>query len=191
MGVRSMQNIPWLDANQKYGKLLTPDIKIYRQYFEELVRMVGIQVVYYAPRPGKHYTTYTEIKENFQPPEIVGTIFEEHPNQKSMKKMGWISELQDSASVIHVSYNLHDLQKGALFAIPSGLDNASGRLFRVEELQNSIVYPASIACLIVPEYENVLPDSKMDMHDTNFNLLSDDGEDDWMHGDAPLEGGVL
>ena len=186
-----MQNIPWLDANDKYGKLLTSDIKIFRKYFDEAVKLLGIQVVYYAPRPGKHYTTYTEIKENFQSPEVVGVMFEDHPNQKSMKAMGWISELQESASLIHVPYDLHDIQKGALFAIPSGLDKATGRLFRVEELQNGMIYPASITCLIVPEYEDVLPNSKMDVHNTNFNLLADDGEDDWMHGDQPLEGGVL
>ena len=173
-----MLNTPILDASNKYGVLLTPDIKIYRDYFEELVRLIGIQVVYYAPRPGKHYTVYTEIRDNYQEPEVIGTIFEEHPNQKSMKKMGWASELQDGASLIHVSYDLHDIQKGALFAIPSGLDNTKGRLFRVEELQNSMVYPASIACLIVPEWEDTLPISKMDHTHSNFNLLSDEGDEE-------------
>lgn len=182
-----MLNTPILDAQNKYGVLLTPDIKIYRQYFDEAVRLLGIQVVYYAPRPGKHYTNYTEIKTNFQEPEVIGVIFEDHPNQRSMKKMGWVSELQENASLIHVPYDLHDVQAGALFAVPSGLDHTSGRLFRVVELQNSMVYPASIACLIVPEYDNILPSSKQDVSHTDFNLLADDGEDTWMHGDAPLE----
>lgn len=168
-----MDQIPWLDANEKYGKLLTSDIKIFRNYFNEMVRLLGIQVVYYAPRPDKHYTNYTELKENFQPPEVIGVIFEDHPNQKSMRKMGWVSELQEEASLIHVPYDLHDVQRGALFAIPSGLDKATGRLFRVEELQNGIVYPASITCLIVPEYENTLPSSKIDVTHTDFNLLAD------------------
>ncbi len=159
----------------KYGFLLSPDIKIYRKYFEEMVKLMGIQVVYYAPRPGKRYTTYDEVKDNYQQPEVVGVIFEDHPDQKSMKKMGWAAELQESSSLIHVPYDLHDIQKDALFAIPSGLDHTKGRLFRVTQLTNTMVYPASIACEIVPEYENTLPSSKIvDQTHYDFNLLREE-----------------
>ena len=54
--------------------------------------------------------------------------------------------------MIHVPYDLHDLQVGALFIVPSGLDKAEGRVFRVISMQNIMVYPASIACEIAPEY---------------------------------------
>lgn len=52
----------------KYGILLSPDIKLYRSYFEEMTRMIGIQVFYRAPKPGKTYTTYTEIIDNYFDP---------------------------------------------------------------------------------------------------------------------------
>ena len=76
-----------MQPDNKYGLLLSPDIKIHRKYFEEMVKLMGIQVVYYAPRPGKRYTTYDEVKDNYQAPEVVGVIFDEHPDQKSMKKL--------------------------------------------------------------------------------------------------------
>ena len=166
-----------LKDQDKYGTLLSPDIKIYRKYFEEMVSLIGIKVVYFAPRPGKHYTLQTEIKTNFQDPEVVGVIFDEYPSQKSMKKMGWVSELQEGSSLISVPYDLHDIQVGALFAIPSGLDHTSGRLFRVTQLTNTMVYPASITCEIVPEYENTLPSSKLiDQTHQDFNLLRQEGD---------------
>lgn len=47
-------------SENRYGQLLTPDIKIHRKYFEELVKLYGIQVIYLAPRKDKHWTTHAE-----------------------------------------------------------------------------------------------------------------------------------
>lgn len=138
--------------NQKYGKLLTPDIKIHRQYFREMIKLLGIRVLYRAPKPGKTYTTYREIDASYENPIMIGCIFDEHPTQQTLKKIGWVSELNENSSFIHVDYDLEGLQQGALFIVPSGLDDGKGRLFRVVKMVNEIVYPSSITCEIVPEY---------------------------------------
>ena len=162
-----------MNNESRYGLLLQPSIKLHRNYFKEMVKLLGIQVIYRAPRRDKHYTTFTEIESNYEYPITIGCIFEEHPNQQTLKKMGWISELQENASIIHVDYDLPNLQQGALFIIPSGLDNGQGRLFRVTRLTNSIVYPASITCEIVPEYENTFSDNEQSYKHTSFNLLKE------------------
>lgn len=162
-----------MEIDNKYGLLLQPSIKLHRQYFREMVKLLGIQVIYRAPRKDKHYTTYTEIESNYEAPMMVGCIFEEHPNQQTLKKLNWVSELQENASLIHVDYDLPGLQQGALFIIPSGLDNNQGRLFRVSRLTNSIVYPSSITCEIVPEYENTFSDNQKDYNHSSFNLLKE------------------
>ena len=77
-----------------YGLLLTPDIKLHRKYFEEMTKLIGIKVAYRAPKPDKHYTTYAEIESNYAEPVLVGCIFDEHPTQQTLKKMGWVAELQ-------------------------------------------------------------------------------------------------
>jgi hypothetical protein len=69
--------------------------------------------------------------------------------------MGWVAELQEGSSIIHVPYDLPGLQVGALFEVPSGLDQAKPRTFRVISLQNIMIYPASIACEIALEYASV------------------------------------
>lgn len=162
---------------QKYGILLNQDIKLYRIWFKQMCHLQGIKVIYRAPKQGKTYTSFTEISSNYQQPEVVGCIFEEHPTQKTMKKLGWDSELQTEESIISVPYDLHDIQVGALFIIPSGLDNTKGRLFRVTELSVGIVYPASITCKLVPEWEDAYTPTQNEFKHTSFNLLnSEEGE---------------
>lgn len=149
-------------------------MKIHRGYFDEMVRLIGIKVFYRAPMPNKHYTNYTEIESNYYDPIEVGCIFDEHPTQQTLKKMGWVSELQESSSIIHVPYDLPAVQQGALFFIPSGLDGAPARLFRVVKLMNSIIYPASISCEIVPEFEDTFKPEQYDYTHRDFNLLTEE-----------------
>ena len=164
--------------NSKYGSLLTPDIKLHRHYFNEMVKLHGINVIYRSLKPGMKWTTYGEVDANYNKPELLGCLFDEHPTQQTLKKIGWVSELQESASIIHVPYDLPAIQQGALFFIPGGLDNSPSRLFRVTKLMNSIVYPASISCEIVPEFENTFSPAQYDYTHSSFNVLS--GEDDYL-----------
>lgn len=158
-----------------YGLLLNKqDILLQRSYFNELVTMIGVNVKHRAPRPDKHYTTYAEIQGNYFEPEQVGCIFVEHVDQKTMKKLGWNAELDTSAAIISVPYDLNGLQKGSLFYIPSAFDNTSDRLFRVTELSSIMIYPASITCQLVPEYDNTFSQNLFDHKRNSFNLLRDE-----------------
>lgn len=158
----------------RYGTLLNADIKLHRQWFKEFVRLHGINVIYRAVKEGKKYTNYAELDTNFESPLLEGCIFDEHPTQQTLKKMGWMSELQESSSIIHVRYDLPGIQQGCLFIIPSGLDNAKGRLFRVVKLTNGIVYPATITCELVPEYESTFDESNHNHDYSSFNLLEEE-----------------
>ena len=167
-----------MNESPKYGTLLTPDIKLHRQYFREMVKLLGIYVIYRSPKPDKTWTTYGEIESNYNPPILTGCIFDEHPTYQTLKKMGWMSELQDGSSIIHVDYDLDNLQQGSLFIIPSGLDKAKGRLFRVVRLTNSIIYPASVSCEIVPEYEDTfVPEDSYDYSNETFTLLNEEKDE--------------
>ena len=166
-----------MNETDKYGFLLTPDIKLHRQYFRELVKLQGIHVLYRAPLPDKHWTTYAEIDSNYAKPILVGCIFVEHPNQQTMKKIGWVAELQENSSLIQVDYDLCALQVGALFIVPSGLDHAKGRLFKVVRMENSMVYPSSIICEIVPEYEDTFDNEDYNFENSDFNLLNEEDDD--------------
>jgi len=156
------------------------DIKLHRQYFNELVKLMGIQVLYRPIKPNcKDYNSYGELDAKYDAPLLVGCIFEEHPPQKTMRKLGWNSEQQESSSLIHLPYDLERLQKGNLVIVPSGIDNAQGRVFKILSMSNIIVYPASIACEIAPVYESEFEKSQRDYSNSNFNLLAvEEGDDD-------------
>lgn len=162
-----------------YGLLINKDIKLHRFYFKEMVKLLGINCQYRAPMSNKQFNGMGDLESDYYPEETVGCIFQEHPDQKTLKKMGWVAELQESSSIIHVPYDLKGLEVGALFTIPSGLDNAAPRTFRVISMQNIMIYPASIACEIAPEYatsdEKVLT---QDFSKNNFTVLVDHEEDD-------------
>ena len=169
-----------MSENRKdYGILLTPEIKLHRKYFLEMAKLLGIQFIYKAPLPGKTFDKHGDLNANYYPGQVVFGIFQDHPDQKTLKKMGWVAELQENSSIIHVPYDLPNLQVGALFIIPSGLDKAEGRVFRVISMQNIMVYPPSIACEIAPEYEGVdEPILHEDFTQSTTTLLIDNEEDD-------------
>ena len=168
--------------NDKYGILLNDNTKLHRRYFHEMLSLIGIQVIYRAPYEGKQYTTYGEIDTNYEEPILVGCLFYDHPDQKTLRKLGWVSELQENSSLIEVEYDLPNLQQGSLFIIPSGLDDGNARIFKVVNIKNSIVYPASVTCEIVPEFENTMnKETDLDYSHSSFNLLNrEDGELDYI-----------
>jgi hypothetical protein len=160
-------------SESQYGLLIKQkDILLQRKYFEELVSMLGVKVIHRAPRPSKHYTTYSEIESNYYEPTAVGCIFDEHPNQRTMKKLGWNSELSENASIISVPYDLDGLQQGSLFIIPSAFDNTKGKLFRVVEITGIMIYPCSLTCKLVPEFENIFTKDHFNHKHDSFNLLN-------------------
>ncbi len=142
------------DIVTDYGLLINKDIKLHRAWFKQMIALHGINCKYRAPLPNKEYDNHGDLITGYRPEITVGCLFEEHPTQKSLKKAGWVAELQEGASIIHVPYDLPGLQTGALFEVPSGIDNGKGRVFRVISLSNIMIYPASISCEIALEYES-------------------------------------
>ena len=168
------------DIKTNYGILINDNIKLYRTWFKQMTALHGVNCKYRAPLKNKEYDCYGDLQTGYKPEILVGCLFEEHPNQKSLQKAGWVAELQEGSSIIHVPYDLPDLQSGALFEVPSGLDDGKGRLFRVLSLSNIMIYPASIACEIALEYESNDEQHLITMaHEKeNMPLLIDKEDDD-------------
>ena len=168
------------DIKTDYGLLINKDIKLHRTWFKQMTALHGINCKYKAPLFNKTYDNYGDLQTGYAPEILVGCLFEEHPDQKSLKKAGWVAELQESSSIIHVPYDLPNLQVGALFEVPSGLDNGESRTFRVISMSNIMIYPASIACEIALEYESNDEQHLVttDLERENMPLLIDREEDD-------------
>lgn len=153
------------------------DILLHREYFKEMVDLLGIIVLFRSPKI-KDRSLYGEIDDVYNPPIPVGCIFDDHPTIWTMKKLGWNSELSEEMAIIHVPYDLKGLEQGALFIIPSGIDNSKGRVFRVHRMSTKMVYPASIACEIGPVFENEFERSNLeDFQSNGLTLLREEKRD--------------
>lgn len=165
--------------NSDTGFLLDKqNIELYRDTFKDMLDALGINVLYRAPvESSKTYNLYGELDSNFCEPILVKCIYDEHPTQKTMRKLGWNSELSDTNVVIHVPYDTPGLQAGGLFIIPSGLDNTEGRVFKILRMTNIAVYPINITCELGPVFINN-DDRAMteDFSSSNFNVLDDESE---------------
>jgi hypothetical protein len=166
--------------NTDTGLLLNKkNIELHRQFFSQFVRLLGINVQFRAPREdSKGYNNYGELDTFYYEPITVGCIYDEHPNQKTMRKLGWNTELADTSTVIHVPYDLDKVQAGALFIIPSGLDNAEPRIFKVLRMSNTAIYPCSITCELGPIWNNDMKRNEVELFEnSNFNVLATPEED--------------
>lgn len=162
--------------NKDTGLLLhKEDIALQRMWFKQMTELIGLKVLYRAPRKDKEYDLHGELDAHYYEPEIVGCIYDDHPTQQTMKKLGWNAELQGNTTLIHVPYDLEGCEVGGLFIIPSGLDAAKGRVFRILKMTNIAIYPASICCELGPVLENEFERRQVkDFHQTNFNLLNEE-----------------
>ena len=168
-----------INVEHPYGILMhEEDLKLQRGWFDEMVSLIGVTVIYRSPRPNKTWTRYSEIESNYNEPIALGCIFSEYPDQKTMKKLGWVAELDEQASIISVPYDTPNIQVGALFIVPSALDPKVGRLFRVTKMSTIMICPASVTCELVPEYEDTQSDDMYDHRHNSFNLLNQ--EEDYL-----------
>ena len=161
-----------------YGRLVQPNVQLQRRYFNEMVTLRGVFCEYQYPLQNKQYTTQGELDTSYSEPLRVGCIFNENIDQKTAKRLGWNAELQDQASLISVPYDLENLQIGCLFKIPSAFDKTQGRKFRVVEMSAIPIYPASITCRLVPEYETTVEKADTELFvNSDFNLLNQEDEE--------------
>lgn len=71
------------------GILLSPqNIKLHRLYFKQMVKLLGIQLQYYAPRESKQYDLHGELETNYYEPITVGCIYQGEVTQSTAKKLG-------------------------------------------------------------------------------------------------------
>lgn len=53
-----------------------------------MVKLLGINCIYRVPKEGKHFDGHGDLAASYNEGEVVGCIFQEHPDQTTLKKMG-------------------------------------------------------------------------------------------------------
>ena len=137
-----------------------------------MVKLWGIQADYYAPQEGKHYTTYGEIDSNYCKPIKVGVLFNEHPDQRTAKKLGWDNELDINTILVTAPYDTPSLQVGSMFGFPAAVDGGEARLYRVIRMKTSMVMPSGVICECAPEYKDEYNESDFVFKRSGVNLVN-------------------
>lgn len=129
--------------------IIQNDAKIFKKYADECLSMYGIPSLYYQIKPGKDYSAVGELSGCYYDPVRTKVIFDQAPNIRTLKKLGWVTEADTQQPLVHVMFDLPGIEIGCLFSIKDPLTKASGRLFRITKMTTSILYPAMLTCQIV------------------------------------------
>ena len=136
--------------SRRKSSLVKSDALAWRSYFNEMLRLYGIDASYFQIKEEtKSYNETGELSGEYHDPIPTQLIFDQVPTVSTLKKLGWVAELSDSQPIIHVNYDLPGLQIGACFSIEDPLRPGKGRLFRVTRLSVGIIYPMCATCQIV------------------------------------------
>ena len=141
------------------GELFKRDAEIYRRFFKEQAKLLGIHVQYRYPVNMDYSLHGTDSPLGYSEPIELNIIFDQSPKLKTLKKLGWISEASnDKPYLCQVPYDTPNLQEGSLieFDVPEPLTGA--KVFRITDITIDQILPDSYYCKLVPKMEkqNVL-----------------------------------
>ena len=162
--------------NEHTGLLVhEADAKLFRTWFKEMCRLQGIKVIYRTIKAGvtDKYDDYGELDDLTENPTEQWVIFEEYPSQRTMQKLGWNTEALETCPILHVPYDLPNLERGCMFIIQSGVDSNVGRVFKVLEFKNDAMYPYALAVKLGPVIASDFDRTKMDHSDNDFSVFKD------------------
>lgn len=138
------------------GTLFQHDATIYRRFFKEQAKLLGIPALYQYPIEMDHTAHAQEDPKGYSDPIPLDIIFDQSPKLKTWKKLGWVPESpEDNSYLIQVPYDTPNLQKGSLITLPSPLPLIPSRVFKITEITVDQVLPDSWYCKVAPKFEKM------------------------------------
>ena len=136
--------------SRRKNSLIKQDALMFRSYFKEMLRKYGIDGMYFqVDEATKSYNESGELSCKHLDPIPCQMIFDQVPTVGTLKKLGWVNELDKSQPLIHIDFDTPGIQPGACFNIEDPLRPGKGSLFRVTKSSVGIIYPMCVTCQIV------------------------------------------
>ena len=147
--------------SRRSNSLIKRDALMFRKYFQEMLRKYGIDCSYFAVKEGTaEYNVNGEFSAEYENPMGTQVLFDQVPKISTLKKLGWNTATDDSQPLVHVDYDLPNLQVGCLFSIEDPLRPGKGKLFRITKMSIGIIYPmcvtAQVVAVLGDQVENTL-----------------------------------
>lgn len=157
------------------GFLTDNDSTLYRNWFVEMARLRGIEVLYRYPMkvdPTIHAEMLTEMSE----PIPMDIIFETNPRTAMLKQIKWVSEFpNDKPYIAILPYDAPNLQVECTISIkPIDSLNCYYRDFRITSINTILEYPDSWTCTLAPIFDVKNGTPKNDYSNSNYNYIDED-----------------
>lgn len=135
------------------GLLVRDDSRLYRRYFNEMCRLIGITVLYqYVVK--KEMTIHSEDNSILSMPIQLDILFDDNPTIDTLNKLGWITEIgEQKPIVVNVPYNTPNLTVNARITVETTDGVKRPRIFQITKIQSDLEYPDAFTCAAVPVYD--------------------------------------
>lgn len=161
------------------GQLFTKDAEIYRKFFKEQARLLGIRVQYKYPIDMDFTIHSQEDPRGYSEPITLDVVFDQSPKLRTLRKLGWVSEdSSDKPYLVQVPYDTPNLQKGCLIILPDTISEGEGREFKITDITVDQILPDSWYCRLAPKFREMNSLKKEDYSDKSFSFLSVDTDGD-------------
>lgn len=135
------------------GLLTRKDARIFRNYFNEMVKLIG-QSVGYQYVVEKNLTIHSEDNNKLSAPIRIDILFDENPQVDTLNRLGWVSELNGQKPiVINMPYNTPNLTVNARIIVESVDGVGRPRVFKITQIASDLEFPDAFTCAIVPVYD--------------------------------------
>ena len=152
------------------GLLTQDDSTLYRGWFKEVSKLRGFSVGYQYPL-GTDKTIHSEPNIRLSEPENIDIIFNENPTVDTLRKLGWVSELNDQKPIIaQLPFDTPHLARYARIIIPPFLEiNSRSRVFQITNMKTIIEFPDCWTVSLVPVFDSYQDDNEY--IDSNNNYI--------------------
>lgn len=159
------------------GELFKRDAELYRKFFKEQARLLGIHVQYQYPVDMDYTLHGQEDPKGYSELIELDVIFDQSPKLKTLKKLGWVSEdPSDKPYLVQVPYDTPNLQKGSLIILPAPLPLGESKVFKITDISVDQVLPDSWYCKLAPKFEKMNTLKPKDYQDKPNSFLRIDND---------------
>lgn len=134
--------------------LISEDIKLMRDRYDEALEMQGIPCTYQYLKIPTTNAQGEAVVDSMSAKIETHVFFDGNPKVKTFKRYGWVVENdKDLPFLIHCSFNLPHVQKDSIFSISGQYSELPERVFRVKEITYDLQAPDHIIVQVVPVYD--------------------------------------
>ena len=157
------------------GTLFNKDTTLFRGYFKEQAKLLGIPVKYRYPIDPELNLHGRDDQLGFSEPIEMNIILDQSPKLKTLKRFGWVSENPDDKPwIAQLPYDAPNLQKNCRIIFDPPTPLIGGKEFKITDISVDQIYPDSCYCKLAPVFEVPKTLKPEDYKDKPYSFLKVD-----------------